>query len=231
VQCFGITQHPESGDYAIMLTHTGETLSSYIKNNKPLNFKTKVGLLNCIASGLASIHEHELKLVHRDFHDCNILIANHQYGIYPYIIDLGLCRKEDEKDWGKYESPEYLPPEFFLSGQYRRPADVYALGIIVYFLFTGEFPFKESYEGWEEIEERVICDRWLEFQENTNLPPLIMELIKDCCDRNPLNRPKAKDLEITTEVWAKDIGFYGEEYVNKTSEFYRQYEEMERKRK
>lgn len=226
VQCFGITQDPKSGDYAIMLTHTGETLSSYIKSNKSLNFKTKVGLLNCIASGLKSIHEKEL--VHRDFHDGNILVANHQNGIYSYIIDLGLCRKEDEKD-RDYGSPKYLPPEYFEKSQYKRPADVYAFGIVAHLLFTGKFPFKDCNWGWKKIRGKVIRDKWLNFQENTNLPPLLMKLIKDCCDRNPSKRPPAEFLEVITERWSKDIGFYGEEFVNKTSEFYQQYEEMEKK--
>jgi eukaryotic-like serine/threonine-protein kinase len=131
-----------------MLTHTGETLSSYITSNKSLNFKKKMGLLNCIASGLMSIHE--LGLVHRDFHDRNILIANHQNGIYPYIIDLGLCRKEDEKDRDKYYGlPQYLPPEYFQNqnSQYKRPADVYAFGIVTHLLLTGKLPFKENCEG------------------------------------------------------------------------------------
>ncbi|CAG8579959.1 10336_t:CDS:2 [Ambispora leptoticha] len=202
VQCFGITKHPESGDYAIMLTHTGETLSSYIKSNKSLNFKRRMILLNCIASGLNSIHERGL--VHRDFHDRNILIANHQSGgIYPYIIDLGLCRKEDEKDRNEYYGlPCYLPFEHFEYGQYKRPSDVYAF---------------------------VINDKWLKFKEDTNLPSLLVELIKLCCDRNPLNRPSTKFLENITERWSKDVGFYGEKYVNKTSKFYKQYEEMEKK--
>jgi len=144
VQCFGITQYPKSGDYAMVLTHSGETLKNYIESNKSLNFKIKVGLLSCMASGLMSIHE--LGLVHRDFHDRNILVANHQNGIYPYIIDLGLCRREDEKDRNKYYGlPQYLPPEYFKYVQYKRPADVYAFGIIAYFLFTGKFPFREDW--------------------------------------------------------------------------------------
>ena len=213
----------------MVLTHSGETLKNYIESNKSLNFKTKVGLLSCIASGLMSIHD--LGLVHRDFHDLNVLVANHQNGIYPYIIDLGLCRREDEKDRSKYYGlPQYLPPEYFKHGQYKRPADVYAFGIIVYFLFTSEFPFREDWCRWKKIKGKVICDKWLKFQENVNLPPLIMKLIKECCNYNPSKHPTAKWLEITTEDWSRDIGSWGEKYVNKTSEFYRQYEEIEKKK-
>ena len=62
---------------------------------------------------------------------------------------------------------------------------------------------------------------------NINLPPLLMELIKHCCDRDPSKRPIAWKLGVITEAWSMNVGSWGEEYIDKTSEFYRQYEQLE----
>ncbi|CAG8758719.1 1108_t:CDS:1, partial [Ambispora leptoticha] len=87
------------------------------------------------------------------------------------------------------------------------PSDVYAFGIIAYFLFTGEFPFRGNYgSGRKKVRGKVISGNWLKFQENVNLPSLLMELIKHCCDRDPSKRPTAFKLGVITEAWSMDIG-------------------------
>jgi serine/threonine protein kinase len=115
MDCYGISQNPETKDYIIIMKyiHNG-SLRKYLNNNyNKLNFRDKIKQLHDIVKGLNLIHKK--KLVHKDFHSGNVLndTVNKKFsGAYRnlnfircYITDLGLCRPVNEKS--KEKTLEY----------------------------------------------------------------------------------------------------------------------------
>src|SRR5262245_17318493 len=95
--------------------------------------------------GRAIQHAHDEGIVHRDLKPSNVLIAEDGT---PKISDFGLARRIDRATaltmGEQVGTPNYMAPEQ-VSGRDREvgpPADIHALGAILYELLTGQPPFK-----------------------------------------------------------------------------------------
>lgn len=87
---------------------------------------------------------HDQKIVHRDVKPDNVLIT--KKGVVK-LADLGLAKPEDD-DLGLTASgvgagtPHYMPPEQMRSAKNAdNRADIYALGVMLYVMLTGQRPF------------------------------------------------------------------------------------------
>lgn len=85
---------------------------------------------------------HSLGIVHRDVKAENILLNS--FG-HPFLSDFGVSCMADDKVEMKRRcgSPGYMAPEMFSSGEseYGMEVDVFALGVVLYFVVSGTLPF------------------------------------------------------------------------------------------
>lgn len=90
VPFYGLTKHPETQDYAMVMKRTiyGD-LSDFLflqKSKQPkITWIERVEILSSIAKSLNAIHK--LDIVHRDLHSRNILVDD---SIKIFISDFGL---------------------------------------------------------------------------------------------------------------------------------------------
>jgi len=90
-------------------------------------------------------HAHELNLIHRDIKPDNILVT--KKGVVK-LSDFGLAKALDEEDMSLTQSgtglgtPLYMAPEQARNAKtVDHRADIYALGVTLYYFLTGKHPF------------------------------------------------------------------------------------------
>ncbi|POG77955.1 kinase-like domain-containing protein [Rhizophagus irregularis DAOM 181602=DAOM 197198] len=195
------------------------SLRQHLNNSfKTTKWFEKLDILKKIAKGLENIHQKGL--IHRDFHCGNILKDED----YTFITDLGLYRPVNVKS-SQNECKElygvlpYVAPEVLRGKEYTQESDIYGFGIIVYEVCTGLPPYHDIVH--DKFLAISIC-QGLRPKSNYKIPQLILNIIKQCWDADPLKRPKAKKLSsLLHNLWE------GSYYDNET-EIKKQIEEVDK---
>jgi len=186
----------------MVMMYAGVDFRKYLRDNfSKLSFNDKLDKLNAIVRGLYSIHEEGL--VHKDFHMGNML-RDEFHGIENiHITDLGLCRPANETNKEKvYGVIPYVAPEVLKGQSYSQASDIYSFGMVAYEVLTGLPPYmvydnvKKHYTRKidDSALKKEVRDRGLRPQFQVRVPQLLENLINECWDADPKQRPTAKEL-------------------------------------
>jgi serine/threonine protein kinase len=168
----------------------GGNLLSYLNQNiNKLTWYMKLQLLSDIAHTLSVLHNKQL--IHCDLHGENIVLISKST---PLICDLGLSRStisEASSDlWGVLP---FIAPEVFSSHKFTKASDIYAFGIIMYLVATGEPPFRER-----PFDKDLVCDILSGSRPTMtdSAPDEYKKFAEKCCDADPNKRPRGIVYEI-----------------------------------
>ncbi len=147
VQITDFGQLPTRAPYFVMELLDGTPLSKLIRAGGPLPSAQAVRILQQTASALAAAHA--CGVIHRDLKPDNIHITKKQV---VKILDFGVAKMAGAGRLTRtgmvFGTPHYMSPEQASGGFVDHRADIYALGIIMYEMFTGRVPFEaDSYMG------------------------------------------------------------------------------------
>ncbi|MHC4579485.1 MAG: serine/threonine-protein kinase [Planctomycetota bacterium] len=140
-----------------------------------------------VAAGLAAIHERSI--VHRDLKPENILITDDHV---VRIMDLGVAKLLEATQTitraGQFAgSLLYGAPEQFTDKPVGPAADLYALGVVLYELATGEHPFRRANEA-AVIEAHLHHTPPPPAEENADLTSFFSELVTKLMAKNAHDR-------------------------------------------
>lgn len=103
-----------------------------------------------VVNGL--LYLHGMAIAHRDIKMENVVVGE-DLSIVKFI-DFGLCidmnslRNRDEMCWQFCGTISYMPPEILRKQGYDpRKSDVWSLGVLLYCLAYGRFPYRGKDEG------------------------------------------------------------------------------------
>ena len=122
----------------------GHTLRDVIRKEAPMTPARALSLLEPIVSALAAAHR--AGLVHRDVKPENVLIGDEAHGGQIKVADFGLAKavSADTQHTATggvlIGTVSYLAPELVVDGRSDARADVYAAGVVLYELLTGNKP-------------------------------------------------------------------------------------------
>jgi len=154
--------------------------------------------------GSALDYMHTKGYVHWDVKPDNILFRYDLYqdGVVEAVLtDFGIARRTHEPGvvagTVRYMSPERLrvhmgeiPPDRIMD---QRPADVYALGLVLYEMLAGNLPFVAEDE--ESIKYAILEEPPIPLSDfNYEVPPVVEDIIFQALEKNPANRPTMEEM-------------------------------------
>jgi len=150
VQTFSISHSPESASttaYIVMDYIEGQTLADYMSNTSHVRkFPPGADITHLFSSmAMAVDYAHQRGIIHRDIKPTNILLNKHNTAQNPLgepmLTDFGMVEivKTVQRP---LSSVFYLAPELAQGYVGNERSDIYALGVILYEIFTGVPPFQ-----------------------------------------------------------------------------------------
>ncbi|QMW00206.1 serine/threonine-protein kinase [Spirosoma foliorum] len=154
--CHRLETDTSVSDFAIMKYYPDGNLADLLRR-VTLTPTQIYEITKGILLGLQHLHRH--RIVHRDFKPANILISRDNAGRFiPKIADFGLSKlvSDDELDSSDFDlsdgrgTPSYKAPEQIEGSRVSFNLDLWAFGVILYEMMTGEKPFRADLRNSSE---------------------------------------------------------------------------------
>ena len=202
-----------NGDFAVqpfivMERIAGETLLPQV-GKLPVPASQAAGFGAKIADALESLHRQGV--VHLDLKPANIMFRPAGECV---LIDYGLARHHDLPDLMQeefhvpYGTAPYMAPEQVLGVRSDPRSDLFALGSLLYYLATGEWPFGDP-QRLKGLKRRLWRDPLPPRARNKDIPPWFQEIVLRCLEvkagrRYPSAAQLALDLRNPSQVALTD---------------------------
>jgi serine/threonine protein kinase len=178
--------------YLIMERIYGVELFDMIMES-PMEEKQALPIFQQLCEAVAYLHD--LDIVHRDVKLENILID--EKGDVK-LCDFGQSGKHDTLEGCNLYTCEYASPESLMHETFLKSMDVWSLGIVLYIMLTGEFPFYS--QDQDELERRVQHSQ-IKYPKTISLK--VQNLLEKLLQKDPLQRISVSEI-------LKDQNFFAE---------------------
>ncbi len=168
----------EGLSYIAMELVEGASLENLIETNQRLDEASILQIARQTADALG--YAHQKGIVHRDIKPANIMLTSDGR---VKVADFGIAKVGSTKmtQTGMLlGSPSYMAPEHFLGKPLDGRSDIFALGIVLYELFTGQLPFTGENLGtlsYKIVNEDVVPPVQLRPALNPKLNNVIMKAL------------------------------------------------------
>jgi serine/threonine-protein kinase len=161
----------------------GEDLATLLRRIGRLPQDKAVDIARQLCAGIAAAHERGV--LHRDLKPANVMIDGDGN---VRITDFGLAVAAGDVNVSRAGTPQYMAPEQLTGGGASVKSDVYALGLILFEMFTGKrvFEAKTFNELLSLHESRTLTNPSSVVRD---LDPAVERVILRCLEHDPAQRP------------------------------------------
>ncbi len=173
----------------------GQTLDDVLQaTTQPIRPQASLAFITPLASALHFAHNEGI--IHRDLKPANILL--HENGTL-YVTDFGIARLLNVASQLTMDTtlgtPLYMAPEQITGEPISVATDIYALGVLLYRMYTGRVPFRgASSEATGQSTatrityEHINCAAEPPAKLNPSLDLAIQEIVLRCLEKKPARR-------------------------------------------
>jgi serine/threonine-protein kinase len=175
---YDIAEH-DGQSFLTMEFVDGEDLSSVLKRLGRVPEEKGIEIARQLCSALAAVHDQGL--LHRDLKPANVMIDGRGH---VRLTDFGLAAAAQDLSATDVRSgtPLYQAPEQIAGKEVTVRSDVYALGLVLYELFTGKRAFTDQSRDTSPSKPSSHI---------STLNPAVEQVILKCLEADPPNRPKS----------------------------------------
>ena len=201
IDIFSFGQLPDGRHYYVMEKLQGQTLRDRIEAGPCAQSEIR-SYARDICHALAAAHERQI--VHRDLKPENIWLSRTATGaIHVKLLDFGMAKLLDRnltealtQTGATLGTPLYMSPEQCRGTAVDTRSDIYALGVILYELFTGVLPFEAT--SMMDMLAHHMSTPAPRPSSKVPLQPAIDQLVSECLAKTPAARPQQAQF-----VWSR----------------------------
>jgi len=161
----------------------GRTLKDIEEKERTLALGRGLAIAKGICGGLAAAHR--IGVLHRDLKPENVIVGDDGK---PRLMDFGIAvetaRVAGEKGDTVPGTPEFLAPELLCGEMPTVRTDVYAMGVLLYEMFTGRVPFDD--DDTARLVRRIVTETAPKVETlRPDLPPELRDILERSIAKDP----------------------------------------------